>query len=152
LVARSSTDVWDPLGPDGSPRKKELGPSGQHDFGGQEQAKIMVPEIKKALDTHGVIWTSIDFARIGYEEEWDKPAIVWIGVRPGTITDEDGLSLPAAGKAAYACKKVLEKYDVLDVHCELRESEVRQMVLIDEGPPKVKKLSKREKRLAKRRK
>jgi hypothetical protein len=46
------------------------------------------------------------------------------GVWPGALTNEDGSSLPVAGKFAVACKKVLEKYDILDVDCEIRESEV----------------------------
>ena len=87
-------------------------------FGDGEQWHTVYSEMMNTLSTLGVSWTAIDPFRIGYEEEWDKPVIVLIGVRPGTLTDEDDLSLPAAGKAAleaaYACKQVLEKHDILD--------------------------------------
>lgn len=52
------------------------------------------------------------------------PVILWIGVRPGTLTDEDGASLPAAGIVALACKRALEKHNILDVECEIKECNV----------------------------
>ena len=151
LLARTSTDVWDPLGPDGCPQAKELDwCCSQNHFGGPEQWSVIRSEMMNILNTLGVSSTSVEPSRIGYEDEWGKPIIVLIGVRPGTLTDEDGLSLPAAGKAAYACKQVLEKHDILDIHCEVAEFVVTHWPDFSEEQPKVKKLSKRQRRIAKR--
>ena len=80
LLARTSTDVWDPLGPDGSPKAKELSMTGVGHFGDGEQWHTVYSEMMNTLSTLGVSWTAIDPFRIGYEEEWDKPVIVLIGV------------------------------------------------------------------------
>ena len=124
LVARTSTAVWEPLDTEGNPRRKGLGPLGPDKLGGEKQVLVMTPEIIKVLDAHGVKWTSINYARIGDGEPYyePNPPILWIGVCPGALTDEDGSSLPIAGKVAVACKQVLEKYGILDVECEIRES------------------------------
>ena len=154
LLARTGTDVWDPLGPDGSPQAKLAEWCSQDHFGGPGQFSIIRSEMMTTLNTLGVSWTSVEATRTGYEDEWGlqwgKSIIVLIGVRPGTLTDEDGLSLPAAGKAAYACKQVLEKHEILDTHCEVAEFVVTHWPNFSEEPPTEKKLSKRQKRIAKR--
>jgi hypothetical protein len=126
LLARTSTDVWDPLGPDGCPKERVLGSFNHQklrDVDWREQRNIMISEIIDTLNSYGVSWTSVEFYSIGYiDEAWCNPVILFIGVHLGTLINEDGSPLPTAGKVAVACKRVLEKYDILDVDCEIRES------------------------------
>ena len=149
LLARTSTDVWDPLGPDGCPKERVLGTNNHQklrDMDWREQRNIMNSEIIDTLDAHGVSWTSVEFYSIGYiDEEWCNPVILFIGVCQGTLINEDGSPLPTAGKVAVACKRVLEKYDIFDVDCEIRESSVYHNCSEGEEPAKTSK-SKRRKR------
>lgn len=46
------------------------------------------------------------------------PAILWVGVLPGTLTAEAGVDV------AIQCKNILSAKGIDDVHVELRESEV----------------------------
>ena len=125
LVARTSTAVCEPFGPGVFRKMRELGPVGRDDLGGAKKVQVMNPEIIKTLDAHGVEWNSINYFRLGDAEEYDKrPIVLLISVWPGALTNEDGSSLPVAGKVAVACKKVLEKYDIFDVDCEIREAEM----------------------------
>jgi hypothetical protein len=66
----------------------------------------------------GVKWTSMDFVQIGVVVESVAPVIVWIGVKPDTISGEDGVA------AAKECKKLLVANDTFDVELEIRESVV----------------------------
>ena len=91
-------------------------------------------EITKTLRTHGVRWVSIDFLRIGYKDEVDKPVILCIAVSERDVIDEDGSILPIAGKAAIACKHVLEKHNILDVDCEFRGATAVGFTGADLGP------------------
>ena len=125
LLARTSTDVWDPLGPDGCPKERVLRSNNHQklqDMDWREQRNIMNSEIIDTLNSYGVSWISVEFYSIGYSEEWCNPVVLFIGVYLGTLINEDGSPLPTAGKVAVACKRVLEKYDILDVECEIRES------------------------------
>jgi hypothetical protein len=68
--------------------------------------KVITPEIIETLDKHSVRWNSIDCVQISYgpaygssfgfgeESHKHKPTILWIGVCPGTLANEDGSSLP----------------------------------------------------------
>ncbi|OAP54025.1 hypothetical protein AYL99_11785 [Fonsecaea erecta] len=55
-------------------------------------------EVIEALET--TRWTSIDILRIGYtgvgEEEGPLPVVLWIGVRPGSLTWDDGMTIVEA--------------------------------------------------------
>ncbi|KAG5640689.1 hypothetical protein DXG03_007528 [Asterophora parasitica] len=74
------------------------------------------------LDSRGVEWTSMDLVRFGdvglVERISDAPVVVWIGVKPDTLSGEDGLA------AAKECKQILVANGILDVEVEMRESVV----------------------------
>ena len=153
LLARTSTAVWDPLGPDGCPKKKVLQCVGYHQKS-HGQRDIISAEIIDILKTRRIRWNGVGFCRIVYNTECDRPydypLILWISVNPGILTglaDEDGSPLPEAGKVALACKQVLEKYDIFDVECEIREIWSTQNCSESEEPVKTsKKQSKRSRR------
>lgn len=119
LVARSSTFVWEETSwPDGSPKKKWLYsiPKRYLESGHWEAA---MKESMTVLNSKGVEWTTIDLLGIGYnEEEPERLPILWVGVKPNSLSGEDGV------QAAIECKKVVDKYGLIDVHCEICESEV----------------------------
>lgn len=153
LLARTSTAAWDPLGPDGCQKKKALRCAGNlHELHGNRDS--ISSEIVNILKTRRIRWNHVAFWRIGYKTEYDDaydyPLILWIGVNPGILTgltDEDGSPLPEAGKVAVACKQVLEKYDIFDVDCEIREVWSIQTCSESEEPAKTsKKQSKRSRR------
>jgi hypothetical protein len=82
---------------------------------------VNAAHLRDILCSHGVNWNSVDILRIGYQGQ-EKPVILWIGVMPGSLRNEDGSSHPAAGNVAVACKRYLESLGVCDVHCELKEA------------------------------
>jgi len=45
------------------------------------------------------------------------PVILWIGVKPLSLSRDDGI------KIALECKGILVKYSIYDVDCDLREAE-----------------------------
>lgn len=70
------------------------------------------------LDNIGIKFTSLDPVRIGYAGDSFPPAILWVGVLPGTLTPEAGVDV------AVQCKKILSANGIDDVHVEPRDSEV----------------------------
>ena len=124
LVARSSADVWvEPTGMELTGMEvyfipKEASPIGLHPLREIWEASVG-PAIVGYLDSKGVKWTSLDPVRIGYaESDSSPPAIVWMGVVPGTLSAEDGIEV------ATHCKSILSAHGVNDTHVEIRESEV----------------------------
>ena len=123
LVARSGTDIWElPTGYEASLRPKELRPSGNHPIKAVWEDKLG-PQIYNILDSKGVQWTSIDLPRIGFAGERFAPVVVWIGVKPNTLSGVDGLTV------AKECKQLLVASEILDVEVEIRESVVTTMEL-----------------------
>ncbi|KAF8638736.1 hypothetical protein AX16_010459 [Volvariella volvacea WC 439] len=105
------------MGPEAYLVPKEASPLGFHPL--QEIWETTVgPAMVAYLDTKGVKWTSLDPIRMGYAGDSSPPAIVWMGVLPGSLTAEIGLEV-----ATY-CKGILSAHDIDDVHVEIRESEV----------------------------
>ena len=121
-TSRTSTRVCPPLGPDICLQPKQLRNVGKHQVV-DKWDDAMAAEVFKILEAYSVQWTSVELFRIGHGGQ-DMPVILWIGVRPGTLTDKYGASLPAAGKVAVACRGVFRKHGILDVECEIKESEV----------------------------
>ncbi|KAL4077475.1 hypothetical protein J3A83DRAFT_4388852 [Scleroderma citrinum] len=112
LVARSSTYIWlEPTGLEAYPGEKELTPLG---YDHPLQA-IWEPIVGPAM---GVQWTSLDPVRIGSAGDLSPPVIVWIGVRPGSLSAEVGVEV------AMHCKGLLSAHSIDDIHVEIRESEV----------------------------
>ncbi|KAG7442270.1 uncharacterized protein BT62DRAFT_973805 [Guyanagaster necrorhizus] len=86
-------------------------------------------EIYKSLDSHGVMWTSIDpvaFANAGEKTPF-CPLLMWIGVKHKT------LPFDAAVAAADAIKLILSLAGFPDIEVAFRESEVTHSV----GGPKL---------------
>ena len=79
----------------------------------------LAPKLHDLLDEMKVEWTSTDVVRIGYvEEPSTAPVIVWIGVKPKSLSGNDGADV------ASGCKSLLEEHDIPDVDVEIRESVV----------------------------
>lgn len=125
LVARTGTDTWEPpAGPEAYLRRKELRTVGNHPLKAVWEDNLAL-RIHDILESKGVKWTSTDIARIGFVGESGAPTVVWIGVKPDTLSGEDGLAV------AKECKQLLVASEILDVEVEIRESLVTRHV----GPP-----------------
>ena len=119
LIARSSTYAWvEPRGPEAYLTPKELRPLGFIHPLGKLWERTIGPEMVAYLDAMEVKCSSLDPVRIGFIGDSSPPAIIWIGVLPGTLTAEAGV------KVAVHCKGILAANGIDDVHVELRESEV----------------------------
>ena len=114
--------------------KMLAGKPGELEDDPDDQWQSVFKEITKTLKAHGVGWVSIDFLRNGYKDEVDKPGIVCIAVTERDVIDEDDSILPIAGKAAIACKQVLEKHNIIDIDCEFRGVTTIDCTGVDLGP------------------
>ncbi|KAF8606534.1 hypothetical protein BDV93DRAFT_520820 [Ceratobasidium sp. AG-I] len=116
LVGRSGTTPWEaPSGFEAYHRPKVLGTVGRHAIKDIWEDRLS-PELIKHLDLTKVDWTSIDVVRIGYVEDSCPPVVVWIGVRPGS------LSMVAGTQVAQDCHYILKMFGIDDVDVEIRES------------------------------
>ena len=59
--------------------------------------------------------------RIGYVDEPSGKVVLWIGVRPYSLSYEGGIDV------ALQCKRVLLDYAIDDVDVEIRQSEIIQL-------------------------
>jgi hypothetical protein len=75
-------------------------------------------KVHAILAENKVEWTSTDVVRIGYLEESSGNLILWIGVKPASLSYEQGIDV------ALQCKKLLLDYGINDVDVEIRQSEV----------------------------
>ncbi len=122
LIARSSSERWVlPPGPYNRPEPKVLKNIGNHPLA--SLLAIIKGEIVKIFDSHSILWTTIAAFRIGSKGQKDIPVVLWIGALAKGLIGRDGASLPVAGIIVMACKQLLEKNQILDVHCELKLSE-----------------------------
>ncbi|KAL4071585.1 hypothetical protein V8B97DRAFT_2042554 [Scleroderma yunnanense] len=119
LVARSSTYIWlKPTGLEAYLCPKELSPLGyDHPLRAIWETTVG-PAMVTYLDSQGVQWTSLDPVRIGFTGDLSPPAIVWMGVCPGSLSAEAGVEV------ATHCKGLLSAHGIDDIHIEIRESEV----------------------------
>lgn len=123
LVARTTSNIWKPpTGRWGYLARRELKVVGDH-------ALKEVWEDDLAFKTHGlldsmaVMWTSTDVVRISVVEndrgdETPDAIVVWIGVIPCSLSNDEGLVV------AHKCKELLIEYGITDVDVEIRESVV----------------------------
>jgi hypothetical protein len=99
LVARSSGESWRRMSPSYPmfSRTKALGIVGEHPIRDAWDAKFQA-EIIEALGA--TRWTSIDIVRIGYaglgESKAPHPVVLWIGVRAGSLTWDEGITIVEA--------------------------------------------------------
>jgi len=70
------------------------------------------------LDAKGVKCTSLDPVHMGYAGESSPPAIIWVGVVPGSLSAEEGVEV------ATHLKAILSAHGIDDIHIEIREAEV----------------------------
>ena len=116
LVARLSTNIW-AVPPEGYLPRKECSPIGRHPLQNVWE-DVVAPAMITYLESKEVKWSSLDCVRMGNAGESFHPAIIWIGVIPGSLAHEKGVEV------AVHCKSILVASDISDVHVEIRESEV----------------------------
>ncbi|KAI1787627.1 hypothetical protein LXA43DRAFT_895905, partial [Ganoderma leucocontextum] len=74
------------------------------------------PKVPDYLDSVGVKWTSVDVVRFAKVGEDPGPVVLWIGVKPQSLSRED------ARAAAVGCLGLLKEFEIADVDVEFRES------------------------------
>jgi len=118
FVARTGNDTWKlPTGPEAYLPSKELRTVGNRRLR-EVWEDMTAVQIHDVFDFMSVRWTSMDLVRIGVVGESVAPVIVWISVKPDTISGKDGIA------AAKECKELLVANDIYDVEVEIRESVV----------------------------
>ena len=119
LVARTSTTPWEaPTDPEAC--IKELRP-GSHPALRKVWNSDLGPKVCTLLKSMEVKWTSINIVRIVTDEEYLAPVILWIGVRPASLSGKDGVAM------ASKCRELLVEYDIDDVDVEIHESVVTRL-------------------------
>ncbi|TFY78236.1 hypothetical protein EWM64_g5778 [Hericium alpestre] len=107
LVARSSTIPWKkPRSLEAYLQDKELRPVGNHAIEEVWEDKLAI-ELHALLDSMKVKWTSTDVVRIGIAEESSAPVILWVGVKPASLSGERGVNV------ASNSRHLLERYNLL---------------------------------------
>ncbi len=121
LVARTGTTPWKaPTGPEAYSKIKELRAVGNHALQDVWEGNL-APKLHALLDSMEVKWTSTDVVRIGNAEEPSAPVILWIGVMPTSLSDNDGVDV------AFRCRELLVEFGITDVDVEIRESVVTRL-------------------------
>jgi hypothetical protein len=93
LVARTGTDIWEPpTGPEAYFWHKELRTVGKHSLKAVWEDNLAL-QIHDILESKEVKWTSTDVACIGFVGESVAPILIWIGIKPNTLSGKDGLAI-----------------------------------------------------------
>ncbi|KAF7982540.1 hypothetical protein HWV62_27504, partial [Athelia sp. TMB] len=96
---------------------RELRVVGEHEINEVWEDDLAL-KVHAILDAKHVVWSSTEVVRIGNIEEPSGDVILWIGVRPESLSHEVGFGV------ALECKRLLVGYNIKDVDVEIRESEV----------------------------
>ncbi|KAI6149868.1 hypothetical protein BKA82DRAFT_8377 [Pisolithus tinctorius] len=80
----------------------------------------MGTRIYEYLDSATIRWTTIDVVRFAEPGKHVGPIVLWVGVRPGS------LSRKLAQVAALACEKILLSFQIVGVEIAFRESVFRR--------------------------
>ncbi|KAH9178534.1 hypothetical protein EDB89DRAFT_1842986 [Lactarius sanguifluus] len=114
LVFQTGAPWKKPTGPEAYRVPKEIRPV----FDDQIAAvwDEMGTQIFEYLDSVKVTWTTIDVVRFAEAEEDPGPVVLWIGVKPGSLSLED------AQVAAVDCETILDKFNITGVEVAFRES------------------------------
>ncbi|KDQ54433.1 hypothetical protein JAAARDRAFT_49387 [Jaapia argillacea MUCL 33604] len=124
LIARSSPDVWRrPTGPEAYLIPKELTPLGTHRLN-EVWEKTVGPAMDQYLQGKGVQSTSMNPLRIGIAGDSSPPAVIFVGVNPGSLSHELGLEV------AVHCRSILVQNGIDDVHIEIRESKFTRAAML----------------------
>ncbi|KPM34786.1 hypothetical protein AK830_g11792 [Neonectria ditissima] len=141
LVARSSTDRWEP--PRGNwPRGKLFDPVGQHriaNLWNDPSTSTLRQDIVEALGS--IRWTAIDVLRLGYEaedfgaqEQQKNPITLLVSVESNSTSWEQGHA------AVMQCRRILQQHHINDVHCDMKEASVVPLASPPTAPPTAPKL------------
>ncbi|KAI1794932.1 hypothetical protein LXA43DRAFT_994955 [Ganoderma leucocontextum] len=127
LIARTGAPWKKPrTGPYTTPYDRELRVVGEHAIAVPGVWENQVgPALLKVLDEENVKWNTIDLHRIHYVDFNDEapfPVVVCIGVKPGTLSGEDGAPV------AKRCQEVLDSFSLNDVEVAIKASERFQSV------------------------
>jgi hypothetical protein len=118
LIARTGSTPWEaPTGLEAYPKLKELRVVGEHEINDVWEDDLAL-KVHAILRAKGVDWSSTDVIRIGYVDEPSGGVILWIGVKPDSLSYEVGID------AALQCEELLLDYGINDVDVEIRQSEV----------------------------
>ncbi|KAN0079685.1 hypothetical protein V8E54_004899, partial [Elaphomyces granulatus] len=90
LVVRTGTLWKAPTDPEAYRRIRELRAVGNHALTEVWEGNLDL-KILTLLDEMKVKWTSTDIVRIGNAGESSAPIILWIGVRPTSLSGDDGV-------------------------------------------------------------
>jgi len=108
--------TWSPQFETGFQTRKVLKNVGDHPIVERYNEKVREEIIGELGD---MCWNAIDVVRIGYDIEGSAhyPIILWISVQPNSTT-------ASAHQTAVNCTTILQKHDIHDVECEMREAEI----------------------------
>ncbi|KAH9033043.1 hypothetical protein EDB84DRAFT_1270390 [Lactarius hengduanensis] len=114
LVFQTGTPWKKPTGPEAYSVPKEVRPV----FDDQIATvwDEMGTQVFEYLDSVKVTWTTIDVVRFAEAEEDPGPVVLWIGVKPGSLSRED------AQVAAVGCETILDKFKITGAEVAFRES------------------------------
>ncbi|KAH8110516.1 hypothetical protein DFH11DRAFT_773107 [Phellopilus nigrolimitatus] len=127
LIARSSCDVWmKPTGLEAYLIPKELTPLGPHLLNEVWEGRVgpaMDLYLQEKLE-NGVQWTTMTPLRIGIVGQPFPPAVILVGVEPGSLSHELGIDV------ALGCRSILVENGILDIHVEIRESKFTRAAMM----------------------
>lgn len=124
LIARSSSNVWmKPTGAEAYLDPKELTPLGTHHLSAVWE-EIVGPAMDLYLQEAGVECTTMNPLRIGIAGNSSPPAVIFVGVNPGSLSPERGIDV------AVHCRSILVQNGINDVHVEIRESKVTRATMM----------------------
>ena len=114
LVYRTGTPWKRPTGPEAYLIQKEARPVFNHSI--VSVWDELGPQVPNYLDSINVMWTTIDVVRFAEIRKDPGPPVLWIGVKPGSLSRED------AKVAAVGCERLLKKFKLTDIEVAFRES------------------------------
>ncbi|KIL61734.1 hypothetical protein M378DRAFT_187503 [Amanita muscaria Koide BX008] len=114
LVYRTGTPWKRPTGPEAYRIPKEARPVFDHPIA--DAWDELGPQVPDYLDSVKVMWTTIDIVRFAEVEKDPGPPVLWIGVKPGSLSRKD------AEVAAIGCEGLLKKFEITNIEVAFRES------------------------------
>ncbi|RSL81788.1 hypothetical protein CDV31_016999 [Fusarium ambrosium] len=139
LVARSSVTPWRGAIPPERLRyhQKRLAHVGNHPvveaWNGSAAEGSLRASVLDALS--GTDWTAVDILRVGYADDSPMPVVLMISVNPNAVLFKDGSAI------VRRCKQLLDGVGLHGVECEIRESEVSNLLASSSAPPLLPQLS-----------
>ncbi|KAL6351692.1 hypothetical protein LRP88_15031 [Fusarium phalaenopsidis] len=139
LVARSSVTPWRGAIPPERSRyyQKRLAHVGKHPIVESWNSSSAEGSLRASvLDAlSGTDWTAIDILRVGYADDLPMPVVLMISVIPNAGLFEKSLAI------VRRCKQLLDGAGFDDVECEIRESQVSNLLRSSSALPSLPQLS-----------